>query len=170
VETALICNSPLREIFGYNADKELGEEVLAGTFNCGENFEEPTHDICHEVALIREIVPKDLIEEIVQKGDWGVFWKKPKEETSSSESGLHFSHYKAGAGLQLISNFHAMMSLVMLKTGFGYKGWAHGLLVMLEKITGCQLISKLRSILLLEADFHCINKILFSYCLLWNVH
>ena len=63
-----------------------------------------------------------------------------------------------------------MKSLVILKTGFGYKRWARRLLVMLEKIPGCQLISKLRSILLMEADFNCINKILFGYRLLWNVH
>jgi hypothetical protein len=40
---------------------------------------------------------------------------------------------------------------------------------MLEKIPGCQLISKLWSILLMEADFNCITKILFGYHLLWNV-
>ncbi len=55
------------------------------------------------------------------KGDWEVFWKKAKEETSSSESRLHFSHYKAGAGSPLISHFYAMKSLVMLKKDFGYK-------------------------------------------------
>ena len=31
-EEAPICNSPLREIFGYNADTEAGEEVLSGTY------------------------------------------------------------------------------------------------------------------------------------------
>jgi hypothetical protein len=37
---------------------------------------------------------------------------------------------------------------------------------MLEKIPGCQLINKLRSILLMEADFNSINKILFGICML----
>jgi hypothetical protein len=32
--------------------------------------------------------------------------------------------------------------------------------VMLEKISGCHLILKLWSILLMEADFHCANKII----------
>ncbi len=50
-------------------DREAGEDVLADTFNYGEDYEEATHDICHEVVMIWEIVPKDLIEEIVQKGD-----------------------------------------------------------------------------------------------------
>jgi hypothetical protein len=135
----------------------------------GRIFEEAIHDICHEVALIWEIVPKVLIEEIVRKGDWRVFWKKAKGGTPSLESGLHFSHYKAGVGLQLISHVHAMKSWVTLKTGFGYERCACRLLVMLEKIPSFELISKLRSILLMEADFNCINKILFGYRLLRNV-
>jgi hypothetical protein len=59
-----------------------------------------------------------------------------------------------------------MKSLVILKMGFGYERWTCRLLVMLEKIPSCQLISKLQSILLMEVDFNCINKILFGYRLL----
>ena len=33
---------------------------------------------------------------------------------------------------------------------------------MLEKIRGCALINKLRSILLMEADFNCANKLLYG--------
>jgi hypothetical protein len=33
---------------------------------------------------------------------------------------------------------------------------------MLEKIAGCALITKLRSILLMEADFNCTNKIIYG--------
>ena len=37
-----------------------------------------------------------------------------------------------------------------------------GLSVMLEKIFGCSLISKLRSILLMEADFNATNKAIYG--------
>ena len=40
---------------------------------------------------------------------------------------------------------------------------------MLEKVPGCTLISKLRSILLMEADFNCVNKIIFGSRMLGNV-
>ena len=33
---------------------------------------------------------------------------------------------------------------------------------MLEKIKGCSMVSKLRSILLMEADFNAINKIIYG--------
>jgi hypothetical protein len=72
--------------------------------------------------------------------------------------------------MPLVSHFHAMKSSIMLKMGFEYEHWARRLLVMLEKIPSSQPISKLWSILLMEADFNCINKILFGYRLLWNVH
>jgi hypothetical protein len=40
--------------------------------------------------------------------------------------------------------------------------WGRGLSVMLEKMFGCALITKLWSILLMEADFNATNKIIYS--------
>ena len=40
--------------------------------------------------------------------------------------------------------------------------WARGLSVMLKKMFGCALITKLRSILLMEADFNATNKIIYG--------
>jgi hypothetical protein len=46
--------------------------------------------------------------------------------------------------------------------------WAVGLSVMLEKIFGCRLVSKLWSILLMEADFNAANKIIFGNQMMEN--
>ena len=102
-------------------------------------------------------------------GCWGGFWNKAREETSSSESGLTFSHYKAGARSSLITHFHATKSSVAIKLGVGLERWSRGLSVMLQKIPGCDLISKLRSILLMEADFNCTNKIVYGTRMMNNV-
>ena len=40
--------------------------------------------------------------------------------------------------------------------------WSCGLLVMLEKTLGATLVTKLRSILLMEADFNATNKIIYG--------
>ena len=95
-EEAPICHSLLRETFGYNADSLAGDEVLEGSYIYGNNFEDYTQAICQEVARIREVIPKRSLDEIVWGRDWGKFWSHAWEETSSSESGLHFGHYKAG--------------------------------------------------------------------------
>ncbi len=80
----------------------------------------------------------------------------------SSESGLHFGHYIAGIQSDHISHFHALKAALIMKRGVVLKQWARGLLVMLEKNLGCALITKLRSILLMEGDFNASNKIIFG--------
>ncbi len=120
-ETAPICSGHSRELFGYNSDTIAAEEVLDGTYNLEEITDTATWDICEEVAQIGESIPQNSVSNIVTKGEWAKFWNKSKEETSSSESGLHFGHYKAGAKSELISHFHAMKGSVMIKMGEGYR-------------------------------------------------
>jgi hypothetical protein len=47
--------------------------------------------------------------------------------------------------------------------------WSKGLSVMLEKMFGIRLVSKLRSILLMEADFNDMNKEVYGVRMLDNV-
>ena len=92
-----------------------------------------------------------------------------KEDTSSSESGLHFGHYKAGIHLPLITAFHALKATLIMKRGIVLERWSRGLSVMIEKMFGCTLVSKLRSILLMEADFNYTNKTVFGIRMMNNV-
>ena len=92
-----------------------------------------------------------------------------KEDTSSSESGLHFGHYKAGAHSHAISQFHALKARLLMKRGIVLDRWGRGLSVMIENMFGCNLVSKLRSILLMEADFNYSNKEIFGRRMMANV-
>jgi len=49
------------------------------------------------------------------------------------------------------------------KSGIRSTRWAKGLTVMLEKIEGNIKVDKLRAILLMEADFIQMNKLLFGH-------
>ena len=49
------------------------------------------------------------------------------------------------------------------KSGIRLKRWAQGLTVMLEKMEGNIRVDKLRAILLMEADFNQMNKLLFGH-------
>lgn len=168
-EEAPICNGTLREVFGYNADWIAGDEVLEGTYWYEPDFDESTREICEELTAIRDMIPADSVSDTIRCGDWGKFWSRAREETSSSESGLHLSHYKAGAVSPLISHYHSVKASVTLKTGYGLERWLRGMSVMLEKVPGCQLITKLCLILLMEADFNCVNKIIYGTRMLNNV-
>jgi len=85
-------------------------------------------------------------------------WKKAKETTSSSLSGAHFGHYKAGANHELINALHTMLMDILLQMGFSYRHWEKAINVMLEKIASNCEATKLWIILLFEVDFNQLNK------------
>ncbi len=91
------------------------------------------------------------------------------KETSSSESGLHFGHYKVGCKSDIINHFHAARVTVTLAHAIQLERWSRGLSVMLEKTLGVTLVSKLRAILLMEADFNATNKIVYGDRMMKNV-
>ncbi len=126
------------------------------------DFDQATKEICEECARIRVMIPQDSLDTLITKEDWQCQWRGRRELTSSSESGLHFGHYIAGISSDHISYFHALKATLVLRRGIVLERWAWGLSVMLEKLFGCALITKLRSILLMEANFNATNKTIYG--------
>jgi uncharacterized protein (UPF0332 family) len=136
--------------------------ILNSTYEYPPNFDQATKEICEECARIWTMIPKDSLDTVLTKEDWQQQWRGRRESTSSSESGFHFGHYTAGTSSNHISYFHALKATLVLRKGIVLERWARGLSVMLEKMFGCTLITKLRSILLMEADFNATNKIIYE--------
>ena len=167
-EEAPICKGDLRGEFGYLSVSPTAKLILAGEYEYPDFFDDDTIAICQQCARIRSIIPLDAVSDQITEEDWKK-WRRSKEDTSSSESGLHFGHYKASAKDILVAQFHALKSTLILKHGIVLDRWSRGLSVMLEKMFGCTLISKLRSILLMEADFNFVNKQIYGVRMLDQV-
>ena len=161
-EQALICQGQLRGYFGYKAFLLTAKAILADTYEYPPDFDPATKELLQECVIIRNSVPVNSLSTNVSFQQWQYKWVKAKEKTSSSESGLHFGHYKAGASSTLISQFHALKATLALRRGVALTRWSRGLSVMLEKMFGCTLVSKLRAILLMEADFNALNKMVYG--------
>ncbi|KAL9190098.1 hypothetical protein ACHAXT_007309 [Thalassiosira profunda] len=161
-EEAPICNSPLKEEFGYMADTDAARAVLAGDYTPPPGADKATVALFEAVGRVRAKVPKDSTKAIISPEQWKEYWKVQSEETSSSESGLHFGHYKCGVSNDTVSTYHASRVSVVLFHGVALSRWSRGLSVMLEKLLGVTLVSKLRAILLMEADFNASNKIVYG--------
>jgi hypothetical protein len=71
--------------------------------------------------------------------------------------------------LEHITYLHALIATLVTRRGNVLDHWSKGLSVMLEKIFGCLLITKLCSILLMEADFNATNKVIHGICMLHNM-
>ncbi len=161
-EEAPICQGQLRMDFGYNAATRVAMDILEGRYAYPEDFDQATQELCEECALICKIIPKNSVKIKMTKEYYKAHWKRAKEETSSSCSGLHFRHYMFGIKLEYISHFHALKATLIYHHGLVLELWAQGLLVMLQKLFGCSLITKLRAILLMEADSNCTTKMVFG--------
>jgi hypothetical protein len=114
------------------------------------------------VAKIRQRVPQDSVSICITPQQWKQYWQAVNEETSSSESGLHFGHYVVGSASDIISYYHAARVTVVIAHAIQLERWSRGLSVMLEKTIGVTLVTKLRAILLMEADFNATNKIIYG--------
>jgi hypothetical protein len=79
------------------------------------------------------MIPTDLVLTRITKDDWNRHWNMAKESTSSSASGWHFGHYKAGLRSEYITYLHALQATLITRRDIVLEG----LLVMLEKIFGC---------------------------------
>jgi hypothetical protein len=86
--------------------------------------------------------------------DWSNHWCSAREEISSSISAQNFGHYKVGLQSQYVSYLQALQATLFVERGIVLERWSNGLSVMLEKIFGCSLITKLQSIQLMETDFN----------------
>jgi hypothetical protein len=157
-EEAPICKGALQGQFGYTATSLTAQSVLDGTYNFPSNIDKATMDLFVEIAKICSLVPPDSVTGTILQECWQQRWKKVKEDTFSSQSGLHFGHYIAGTDCDHISQFHALWVSLALKKDIAMKRWSNGLSVMLEKVFGVRLVSKLRAILLMEADVNATNK------------
>jgi hypothetical protein len=98
----------------------------------------------------------------ITKEDYQRYWKKPRERTSSSISGLHYGHYKAAAQSDQLSEIHALLMELAVTGGSTLARWETGLSCMLEKTAGVIKVKKLRAILLMEADFNFFNGLMFA--------
>jgi hypothetical protein len=169
-EEAPICQGRLRGEFGYSANTAASRAVLAGDYIGEDDIDPATQELFDACARIREIVPADSVSDRITGGDWSRHWSRGiREETSSSESGIHFGHIIASAASPLLSHAYATQCSIVLRRGIQLDRWSRGLSVMLEKLRGCTLISKLRSILLMEADFNAVNKLIYGVRMMNNV-
>ena len=117
------------------------------------------------LAVLQATAPLDPANHIsceITRQDFQQHWRKARERTSSSLSGLHYGHYKAAAQSDLFSEIHALMTELAVTGGTPLARWESGLSVMLEKTKGIIQVDKLRAILLMEADFNFYNGLMFA--------
>lgn len=159
-ETTPMMRSPMKEVLGYLSATDAAQQILDGTFRCPSEVDSTAADFIHSLRITHPNPTE--VSSSVTLDDYKSYWKRAKERTSSSMSGLHFGHWKACASDDTLSEINAIFTEITISTGYSPPRWQNGLSVMLEKVEGVRNLDKLRAILLMEADYNFANKLIFG--------
>ena len=136
--------------------------VLNGTYVYPDNMEPYTRLILEQARNVFSQMSDDEVTDVVTTQDFQEFWQHAKEDIQSSESGVHFGHYKAASFDRHLSTLQAAKLTLAAQSGVPLERWGNGLTVLLEKTFGNIFIDKMRAICLLEADYNWLNKFIFA--------
>ena len=107
------------------------------------------------MMLLHRIYDTVITKEVFQDG-----WTKMKEWTSVGISRIHFGQMKACVQIDHLANFEASISNIAYTTGVSPLTWEKRVDVMIHKKLYKDLVTKLRTIVLTEANFNFNNKVL----------
>ena len=108
MHSAPVCQGSLFELLGYSTDTEIATTIMEGTFVPSPSMATSTIIILEEIARILEKMSTGGVNMVISQEDHEYYWKRAKERTALSFSGLNFGHYKAAAYLDLMSKTHAL--------------------------------------------------------------
>ena len=148
---------PLRNELGFLGNTPAAEAILRGTYTFPQEVSQFSKELLQEFKRIDPLsVPPP--ESIMSTQDFIEGWKKMREQTSSGKSGLHFGHMKACTFSPTLSNFEATISHIPYTTGYVPNDWKKGVCCMIKKKANINKVTKLRTIVLTEADYNFSNK------------
>ena len=152
-ESCPLLRGQLLDDIGIKGDGPAVADILAGEYEYPEGTTQAVK-LWLDNLYVPDLHYKEPTIETIHEYRKG--WKNAKEWTSSGS--LHFGHFKAGAEDDMICWANYIMATLPRATGFVPERWKKGTDVMLLKKEGSYGVDKLRTIVLLEADFNQENK------------
>jgi len=124
---------PLAALVGPYGTGPAAKAILQGTFICPPGVDDDTCKYIEALQFPSLAARQTQVSAILRPDDFISHWKKAKERTSSSPSGLHFGHYKAATCEFSLANLHARFTQLVFMTGLSISRYQQGLQVILEK-------------------------------------
>jgi hypothetical protein len=162
-ENTPLHQEPMHSVLGpFAINTAAAQEILQGNYVVPAEVDDYTMEFLQAIQVSAPLDPQQRLSCEITMEDFQQYWKKPKEQTLSSISGLHYGHYKAAATDDTLSEIHALMTELAVTGASPFARWEMGLSCMLEKTAGVIKMEKLQAILLMEADFNFFNELMFA--------
>jgi hypothetical protein len=150
--------SPLLDDLGYLADTDQAEDILHGTYVVPDGTDQYAAKLIAELRMPDSIKHGNATSQYVSTQEHVSGWKKQKEGISADPDGLTFSHYKAAAQDDYLAQFDATLRSLPYQHGFVPAAWVPTTDVEILKKAGVYDVEKMRTILLMNAEFNMNNK------------
>ena len=135
-------------------DPKIAQQKSEGKFVVPYKVDNTTALILEEIGKTRVQLTNRNITVNISPEVFLYLWKRVREGTASSYLGIHYSHCKAAVYSVNLSSFLVEKINLVLHTGCSPERWSYGIVVMIGKIDRIASVNKLRTILLMEADFN----------------
>jgi hypothetical protein len=145
---------PLLSDVGPLGISEKSKHILQGMYIPIDQIDEWARNL---LPFLSQVIPTEVQSDLTPE-QYKLGWKKVKEKTSAGPSGLTIPQMKAHGTSEYLTKMDTMMANLPYRYGFSPLRWRKGVDVMLEKKPGARQLSKLRAILLYEANFNQNNK------------
>ena len=148
---------PLINDLGYLGLTNTATSIINGTYTCP--IAAPLYSREFFAQFTQEAISFPPPPNIMTTESFINGWKKMKEETSAASfTGIHFGHLKAASLDPTLADFEAAISHIPYATGYNPSQWKKSICCMIKKKADVDLVTKLRTIVLTEADFNFNNK------------
>jgi hypothetical protein len=161
LSTALMQPSQI-ELLGWTASSITSQRILEGKL-LPEDEDRLHPDIRRMTPYYttpKRIIDQGPILSTISEEEFTYYWKRSREFTSTGPSGLHFGHFIASCDDSTLCDFDRWFLELSLKTGYSLPRWQKGIDVMIPKKVNNLRAEQLRTIVLMEADFNFLNKLI----------
>ena len=141
--SAPITMSSLRTRLGFLSDTDFANSLLAGDVHIPWDVDDVLATVLNEIIRLFSLLREGHGVVDITANHFRYYWRRFKERTSSSISGVHTGHYKLATHSNMVKNFLARKYTLIARGGCPLDHWGHGLQVMLEKVAGVALVNKL---------------------------
>ncbi len=153
----------LWERLGFLSDTEFAQSMLWGEVHIPADVDNTTTIVIEEIIRLFQSLHKGHVKISLGADEFRYFWRRVHEKTSLAISTMHFCQYKLATFSDTLTKFLATKIKLIARGRCPPDHWGHGLQVLLEKIAGVALVTKLQAILLMEGDFIYINRWIFGH-------
>ena len=160
--------APLKDIVGLDGLTVAADSILLGTFEIPAGIDKGAEDFIKAVRMDDNLRDAGLFSPDITTEEHISYWKKARESTQSSFSGLHFGFYKTTTLCQKLAHTAATFARIPFCTGYSPWRFRGDLNVSVIKEPDNNRPEKQRTIHLLEANFSEGAKIIYSKRMLNN--